>query len=275
MLTSQSDLALYRSLSRLQRAYDSVLSVNARLTPLEKYNAEKTILDAHWQLELEQVLRDLYWYPSRNGLENAPMDDLRSWLSDLFAKAHELIGILLFILRRYQVRAATLGGQTALDMLGIDGVFRLMNAEYINQMDQHAVMLTSQGTDMSLIDTTIDDLTKAIPEAKASSDGFAEALGAYIAGRTALRAMMIERTERPRQVANGLEWTYSNNGVRMLMYDVNGIGCKEICEPLHGTVFPIDNRPAHLDIPRHIGCDCIYSNADDNWVPPDTVWRGE
>ena len=158
--------------------------------------------------------------------------------------------------------------------LGLDGTFRLTNSALLAQLDSHAKMLTSQGSEMSLIDTTIADLTKAIPLAAATGSTLL-ALGAYIASRSALRTVLIERTERPRQVANGLDWTYLRNGVQMLMYDVNGVGCPQICAPLHGRTFPADNIPMELNPPLHVFCDCIHSPVTDDWVAPESIWMGE
>ena len=183
--------------------------------------------------------------------------------------------MLLLLLLRYQQRAVNLGGQAGLGFLGLDGTFRLTNPTLLAQLDSHAKMLTSQGSEMSLIDTTIADLVKVVPLAMAATGSTLLALGAYIASRSALRTVLIERTERPRQVANGLDWTYLRNGVQMLMYDVNGVGCPQICAPLHGRTFPADNIPDDLTIPRHGFCDCVHSSADENWVQPEQIWMGE
>lgn len=280
-MTNQHDHAIYKSLSRLHTAYTGLLGDNVRMTAREKLNADKVLLDAQWQQELEPLVNDLYWVPFRNGVSDAPTDEakLRRWLEDRYKQDADnergVIALLLLLLLRYQQRAVNLGGQAGLGFLGLDGTFRLTNPALLAQLDSHAKMLTSQGSEMSLIDTTIADLTRVVPLAMAATGSTLLALGAYIASRSALRTVLIERTERPRQVANGLDWTYLRNGVQTLMYDVNGVGCPQICAPLHGRTFPADNIPAGLSVPQHVFCDCIHSNADENWVQPDTVWTGE
>lgn len=280
-MTNQHDHAIYKSLSRLHTAYTGLLGDNVRMTAREKLNADKVVLDAQWQMELEPLIVELYWTPFRNGISDAPTDEakLRRWLEDRYRQDADnergAIALLLLLLLRYQQRAVNLGGQAGLGFLGLDGTFRLTNSALLAQLDSHAKMLTSQGSEMSLIDTTIADLVKAIPLAMAATGSTLLALGAYIASRSALRTVLIERTERPRQVANGLDWTYLRNGVQMLMYDVNGVGCPQICAPLHGRTFPADNIPDDLTIPRHGFCDCVHSSADENWVQPEQIWMGE
>lgn len=42
---------------------------------LNEVTPEELALEAQWQAELEPVLRDLYWWPLRNGLEGLPTDE--------------------------------------------------------------------------------------------------------------------------------------------------------------------------------------------------------
>lgn len=267
------DARLHAGLHRMLNAYDGLLSL--RQSPIDKLNVANTALDAEWQAELEPVLRDLYWYPFRNGIDQAPedVDELRSWLRERYDDA-TAIAVLLLLLRRYQVRALNHGGQAGLEMLSIDGTFRLTNDDYLAQLDDHATMLVTQGSEMSLIDTTIDDLTEAVPTARKGEGSTLLVLGAYIAARAALRTVLIERSERPRQVANGLNWTFQNNSVRMQMYDINGVGCPKICAPLHGRTMRVDSIPFELRLPQHPGCDCVYTAILDGWNMPETVWTG-
>jgi hypothetical protein len=267
------DLQLRQGLTRMQRAYDALLE---RTTPIDQMNAEKVILDAQWQGELSGVLNNLYWHPFRNGINEAPDEagELRRWLKEQFRDA-AAVAMLLLLLRRYQVRAVNLGGRTGLAILGIDGVFSLVNDEYLALLDAHATHLTSQGTEFSLVDTTIDDLATALPAAREGAGSTLLALAGFVAARVALRTVVIERTERPRQVANGLNWTFLRNGVRLQMYDVNGIGCPKICAPLHGRTMPVDNIPFELRLPQHPNCDCIYTPILDDWTMPAEIWRGD
>lgn len=284
-----TDPRLFTGLRKMQRAYRGLLST--RSAAIDQYNADKDALDARWQAELTPVLQDLYWHPFRNGIGEAPedADKLREWLEDRLTDAATIV-VLLLLLQRYHVQAANLGGQTALNLLDLDATFALTNEAYLQQMADRATMLTTQGSEQSLIDTTINDLATALPAARASAQGVLMALAAYITSRAAQRTVLIERYERPWGVANGLGWTYQHNGVGYVMYDVNGVGCPQICAPDHGLVFPLGARGRSL--PRHSGCDCIWSAVRYNgqtvgfppvtvsvpglapWTPPAQVWAG-
>ena len=262
---------LVAGLRKLNRAYDGLRATAA----IDQYNTDKAALDARWQAELSPVLQDLYWHPFRNGINEAPTDGerLRQWLADRLSDA-ATVAILLALLTRYHLAAANLGGQTALNMLGLAGTFDLTNDAYLQTLADRATMLTDQGTEMSLIDTTIDDLATALPAARDSVAGSAVALATYIASRAFQRSVWIDRYERPWAVAQSLLWTFGNNGVTLLMYDINGEGCPTICAPLHGRTMPANAIPAELQLPKHVGCDCIYTPVLSGWTPPATNWTG-
>lgn len=284
------DRHLTTGLTRMQRAYDALLS--ERGAAIDRYNIKKTALDEEWQAELEPIMRDLYWYPFRNGLDEAPAGkrELRQWLKRKYSDDAAVIVVLLLLLQRYHRRAANLGGQTALDTLDIDAAFNLTNADYLQVMIDRAQMLVTQGSEQSLIDTTIDDLTEAVTAARKVETGILLALSAYIATRAAQRTVLIERYERPWAVNNALQWTQQNNGIRYHMYDVNGVGCVKICAEWHGRVFPLGGAPVRL--PQHSGCDCIWSTVRYDgqvvgmppvtvsvpglppWQPPALPWTG-
>lgn len=283
------DHAVHKSLFALQCGYDALLSV--RQTVGEAYLTKKAELDQRWQADMLPVMEDLYWHPLANGIDETPdnEDDLRAWLQRRYRDA-TVVAALLALLKRYQVKAYNLGGQTGLDMLGMDGTFRLTNESILAELERHAEELTTQGTDVSLIDTTIDDLAVAIPNAKGSAGSAALFIAAYIALRSATRTETIERTERPLQVADALVETYQRNGISYVMYDVNGIGCQRICAPWHGRVFPAGARGTY--IPQHPRCDCIWSPVRYDgqavgwpavtvsvpglqpWVTPAIIWMG-
>lgn len=280
---------LERSLLRLQTAYAALLSI--RQTPHETLATLRAELDEQWQAELLPVMNDLYWHPFRNGLDEAPEDpaELESWLERHYDEA-AIIAILLLLLQRYQVRAYNLGGQIALDMLGIDATFRLEDADILAALDTFAEELVTRGTEYSLLDTTIADLVEAVPRARRAEGSALLALSAFIAMRAAQRTEMIERSERPRQVAAAQDETYRRNGVAYMMYDVAGVGCVRVCAPWHGTVFAVGAQ--RVRIPQHPHCDCIWSPilfdgqtvglppvvvsvpGLTQWTPPATIWSG-
>jgi len=225
--------------------------------------------------DLERPLVDLYWWPIRNGLAQAPEnpEDLRDWLDRQLRNTATWAAILLLLMRYYR-RTANYGGEMALRRLGIDGTFNLTDVAALAVLDDRATMLTTADSDINLIDTTVSDLATAIPAARAAGDGALMALGAYIAGRALTRAVGIATYEAPWGFNQGLGMTYRNNGIVTMMYDVNGVGCPEICAPLHGETFPANAVPAHLSLPRHSGCDCVHSPVTEGWHQPEMIWLG-
>lgn len=269
---SPHDAALYRGLARMRRAFDGLLSTRAVSVPLPS----KMPLAVEMSNKLMPVINDVYWWSLRNGLSEAPEDEkkLKPWLQRQLDSPAAWAALLALMLL-FHKRAVNHGGAIALDILGLTGQFNLTNAEYLSLLDERSTMLTSADGETNLIDTTVSDLSIAIPAARNATGDTLALLGAYIAGRALTRSAGIATFEVPWGFNQGLGMTYTENGVRMLMYDVNGIGCPEICEPLHGTTFPADNIPAGLNPPLHPGCDCVLSPSLDDWTPPDDIWRGE
>ena len=265
------DAALYHSLSRLHRAYDGLLGVRGVAMP----KPSKMPLTVEMGDHLTPAIKDVYWHPLRNGLSQAPdnTEDLHDWLHRQLRNAATWAAILALLMRYYR-RSANYGGEIALRRLGIDGTFNLTDAESLAMLDDRATMLTTAGSDINLIDTTVSDLATAIPAAQALGDGALMAIGAYIAGRALTRAVGIATYESPWAFNQGLGMTYRNNGFVEMMYDVNGIGCEEICAPLHGETFPADAVPGHLSLPQHSGCDCIHSPVTEGWSQPEMIWLG-
>lgn len=265
------DAALYRGLSRFQRAYDGLLGVRSVAMPLPS----KMPLTVEMGDHLSPALKDVYWSPLRNGLSEVPSnpDDLRDWLDRKLRNTATWAAILLLLMRYYR-RSANYGGEIALRVLGVDGVFNLTDVAALAMLDDRATMLTTAGSDINLIDTTVNDLASAIPAARAAGDGALMALGAYIAGRALTRAVGIATYESPWSFNQGMGMTYRNNGIVEMMYDVNGVGCEEICAPLHGETFPADAVPAHLSLPKHSGCDCIHTPVTEGWHQPEMIWLG-
>ncbi len=264
-------MALYHSLSRLHRAYDGLLDV--RSTDMPK--PSKMPLTVEMGEHLSPALKDVYWWPIRNGLAQVPEnpEDLRDWLDRQLRNTATWAAILLLLMRYYR-RTANYGGEIALRRLGIDGTFNLTNAEALARLDDRATMLTTPDSDINLIGTTVSDLAYAIPAAQALGDGALMALGAYIATRALTRAVGIATYEAPWAFNQGLGMTYRNNGIVTLMYDVNGVGCPEICAPLHGQTFPANAVPAHLSLPKHSCCDCVHTPLTEGWHQPEMIWLG-
>lgn len=262
-------------LIRLHRALDGLLSVESR--QLDELTPAEILLESQWRTELEPVLSDLYWWPLRNGLEQAPEDedDLLEWLLLAFLVSGSTTA-LRSLLRRYQGRGANIGGATGLDLLGIGGGFNLTNRRYLDILDSHATTLTTAGTDLSLIDTTVNHLAQWIPAARASAQSTLLVLGRSIAAWSIVRSANIAVTELSRVFAQGLNWTYSRNGVEQQVFTtrLDGRVCPR-CAPLHGRIMPVNAIPLELLVPIHGGCRCYYMAVTEGWERPANVWRGE
>lgn len=274
MAITTIDATLYVGLAKMQRALDGLLQVREQVTP------EEIALSDAWQAELEPVLRDLYWWPFRNGFAEAPdtTGKLRAWLENQYENDNA-VRPLRELLQRYQVRAANIGGQLALDDLGIAGAFRLTNADYLAALDDHAVMLTSQNTEISLIDTTIDNLVSGIIRAnqnsRALAQGIFDAVGSLIADWSTVRAGLIAVTESARQVAGYIgETLYQNDVLYQLFITREDRKVCPLCGRLHGERMPVRKVPPDMRIPIHVGCRCRYRAELLGWQLPDVVWRG-
>lgn len=291
MAITLTDFGFMKGLLQMRAGLAALLST--RQTAYESYSTRKARLDEEWQAELYPVMGDLYWSPFRNGLAEAPEDEsaLRAWLSDHYNQ-DVVVAALLALLMRYQRRAYNLGGQLALDLLGIDEFFNLTNGGILTDLDAFAAMLVRQSGEINLIGTTIDDLVAALQAAREGDGPALLALAEYIQNRTDVRTVLIERSERPRQVAAALATAFIRNEVGYMMYDVAGVGCPRVCAPYHGRVYRTSAWPARL-IPQHPACDCIWSpvlyngqsvgtppvvvdlGTDYIWNRPEALWIGQ
>jgi len=268
-----TDADFHAHLSHMHGALSGLIAIEARAVTMPKPSKMPMAVDM--ADELMPVLADLYWYPLRNGIDSAPEDEeeLKSWLERQLETA-AAVAALLALLLRFHKRAVNYGGTIALELLELAGTFSLTNADYLALIEERGTMLTTVGSEMSLIDTTVNDLAREIPAARNSAGSTVALLGAYIATKALSRSTGIATFEVPWGFNRGLEWTSKENGVKQMMYDVNGVGCQHICAPLHGIVMDIDNMPLVYQPPRHGGCDCILSPVLVGWVKPLTVWKG-
>lgn len=274
-ITDLRDVRLYRSLARLRHALTGLLSVSTR--QLEELTPAEVELDGQWQAALEPVLNDLYWWPFRNGLDDAPTNerDLRRWLKGKYNDDDAVIAALLALLLLYQRRGVNIGGRVGLDLIGVGGSFNLTNTGYLGRLERQAESLTRQGTEFSLIDTTIDDLVRGIPAARQAESNTLLTLGGMIAGWVAVRSVLIAATEGARNFARGLNWTYSRNGIAEQIFRTRAGACVRYCQPLEGARMPVNNIPAGLRLPIHSNCRCFYEAVTEGWEQPATIWRGE
>lgn len=268
------DAQLAAGLTRMGSALDRLLAIETR--QLDTLTPAEIRLESQFGEALTPVLDDLYWYPLRNGISEAPTDErrLRRWLREQLSTA-AAIAALLALLRRYLLRGANVGGQMGLDLLGLTGDFLLVNPDYIAKLDARADDLTTYGSGLSLIDTTVDDLARGIPQAREDDDNTLTVLAALIAGWVLTRSNRIAVNESSWSVTRALNWLYAENGVNTMVFRTREDDrvCP-VCESRNGTIIPVDNVPPDLVIPIHVGCRCVYIARTQGWVRPSTIWRG-
>ena len=266
---------LHRNLVRYRYAINHLLALESR--QLEELTPEEVRLEEQWQHDLQPVLADLYWYPLRNGIDEAPEgeSELRRWLTQRLGEA-AAVAALLALLNRYMVRSFNIGGALALQLMGLAGGFNLTDPAIRSELAAHAEGLVTVGTRLSLIDTTIDDLVVGIPQARESEDNTIILLAALIGGWALLRSVRIAATEQARGTGWGMQRTYGRNGVAQMTFmtraDDRVCG---LCGPNHGVVVPVNRVPADMQIPLHPSCRCYWLAVTAGWTPPETTWRGE
>lgn len=261
-------------LVRYRHAINAVLAIESR--QLDELTPEEVALESQWQRSLEPVLSDLYWHPLRSGLEQAPENaaDLRRWLQERLSDT-AATAALLALMNRYLVQSFNLGGALALQMLGLSAGFNLTDTDILDEIETHAEELATVGTNLSLVDTTVDDLVGFIPLAREDAGNTILILSALIAGRALLRSSRIAATEQARGTGWGMHRTYGRNGVAQMQFMTRADDrvC-ELCGPRHGVVVRVNSIPADMVIPLHVECRCYWLAVMQGWTPPATVWRG-
>lgn len=252
LVDSTATATIDRSLTRLHLALSGLLAVEARaagdITPAE------IALELQWREALEPVLVDLYWWPLRNGIDQAPEDEaeLRTWLRRRYDD-EEAAAALLLLLILYQRRAANVGGRMGLELMGIGGGFDLTNGSLLAELEAHARTLARLDTDLSLLDTTVDDLVRGIPAARAATGNTAQVLAAMIAGWAVTRTGRIAVTEQTRAVGRGLGWVFGRNGVATQRFVTReDPDVCPVCWERHGRIVPVNAVPADMRLPIHI-----------------------
>lgn len=259
----------------MRQAVNGLIAIETR--QLEELTPAEVALERQWQQALEPALRDLYWHPLRNGINEAPEGEaeLRRWLREKYRDALT-VAVLAVLLNRFLIRGFSLGGQLGLGVLGVGGTFQLANRGILDEIEAHTEELTTLDRPLSLIDTTVDNLVAGIPKAREDEDNTLLVLAALIGGWSLLRSVRIAATEQSRMTARGLGQVYGRNGIAQMEFQTRADDrvC-EICAPHHGKIVPVNNVPAEMSIPLHTNCRCVWVAVTQGWQPPANVWRGE
>lgn len=268
-----------------------------------------TLIDLH--RELTQALplagsRQFANGPTRAELrhEAAWSEDITADLADLYREplkepdrlpATEVL-LLAYLLNYYRdpivtaslqntlavgiVGGIALGGQAALEMLGLPGRFSLSNRQLLTQADAWATALVNPSSAVSLTNTTANELTAQIMTLRIdglSGGELAAAMSQWIDGRSVVRAGNIAQNETVRADRTGLVETYQRNDIVEVVFrtrgdqQVDGGNPQGPCAIKANLTYPINAAP---QIPIHFGCRCWYEAVTDGWEKPTTVWTG-
>lgn len=266
----------------LLRGYHAITTLGALLETrsiADGPSAAELALEAEWRMALEPVLLALYLHPFRGGYTQLPStrrSALKRWIAAQYTEHPESIVPLLLLLQRYGRRAANVGGQAALDLLAVPGVFVLTDAALLAALDLHAEALSTVDASRSLLDTTIDDLTNTLwplIQNEAAPPVLQSAVEDYAPDRSAWRGALIAVSEESWAIATALLWTYRFNSVGTMRFTPREGACT-ICSPHAGETYPTNSVPLALAIPLHPGCRCVWLPDTNGWTAPDTIWTG-
>jgi hypothetical protein len=137
-------------------------------------------------------------------------------------------------------------------------------------MADHASGLMAVDADVSLAQTTIQDLARTIVRAVVSDVMLSVAIAA-LAGHILARSILIAETEISRAVIIGLVETYGRNGIVHMVYNTRDSDACKRCTPDNGKQFLI---PPAIWLPRHPHCRCFFTPNTLDWNPPKDWWVG-
>lgn len=266
---------------RLRRALNGLYGlVKRRQTELGGITSLESDIVADGSATLEPMIEGLYYHGLRLGYAALPEDEeaLRRFYAEQYEGEDddrpEILLLLALFLFGYMVDGANAGGQIGLSLLGARGRFNLEDPVLLGQLEAMSQERTRAGGNLNLIDRTVDDLTRTT--IKGRQDGtLAQLLSAMITVRAVTRSEAIAESELARTFAQGQAWVYQRNNVDRELFRTREDGdvC-EICEPLNGQIFYIDDVPPGVEIPMHPRCRCYWLPFLEDWTEPEELWQG-
>ena len=219
--------------------------------------------------------------------ESASLATVRAALLSAYANNEQLQAAIADVLLPYLVAAYEIGGQMALDELGLPFVFNLTDIPTRSQLRSRAESLASADGDVSLAQTSASEIGGAFVRfrdaAAAAGGNFSvAAIGAllvdYIGNRAQVRAAAIAPNESVWASSRGAAAAFVRNGVQRLEYecepDVEERCTTQTCTPHCGRQFSAENPPAWASLPKHPRCRCRHRAVMDEWVRPVAAWTG-
>lgn len=244
-------------------------------------------VEATFGRALRVPVYDTYRWPLRNGVTAVPeldRDALAEWMRGEFATpaGRASTGTLADVLNRYFVRSFEVGGVLALELLSSERPFQLRDGDLLELINDVATSYTDPYADISLTNTTANDLARQIAsgrEAGLAASAIEAALTTYINGRALARSANIAATEVVSWSRKGLGTTYGRNGIEAMIYktapELSQRGPCPVCEPWNNQRLQASNGRVWFDLlPQHNGCVCYYLPDTAGWELPEEVWTG-
>jgi len=274
---------------KLERVHDALTAALPLAGSRRLGDGGQTVQELRVEASFSRALRvpvyDTYRWPLRNGVTAVPeldRDALAEWVRGEFTTpaGRASTGNLADVLARYFVRSFEVGGVLALDLLGSQRPFQLRDGELRDLIDDVAASYTDPYADISLTNTTANDLARQIAsgrEAGLTASAIETALTTYTSGRALTRSSNIAATEMVSWSRKGLGTTYGRNGVEYMIYKTSRSrrGPCPICEPYEGQRLRASGGLVWFDLlPQHSGCVCYYLPDTAGWELPEEVWTG-
>lgn len=277
--------------------YRALHQAQALFAPLEirqegGATAAELNLESQYAAALEPVLNQLYTLPllagGMEGLIDQGREEISEGLLNWFREHPEALLLLAYLLRELAERGFNLGGQMALNELGLLNSFELADPTIQRQISVLVDRLVLPDGDMSLIRTTANETAAQI--VKHRDDGLSlgdmlPLIGAWAVGRAVIRSATIAANENVRLTRWGMMAAFAGNGVWSVIHecalDVDARCKSGTCPPFCGTEFrvagvldPLGHIPVGRQIPLHVGCRCWYHAVLEGWVAPAVIWTG-
>lgn len=256
----------------------------------DQQSPREASLEAAFAADVEQALLAFYALPLSADWSNRiddSVDEIIEWLLDIYGQASVARAAFADIINRFGVAAFNLGGQMALNFLGLLASFNLTNREQLDLIRERSNELTGADGDQSVIITTANEIARQVVKAReaapdASAAAIVQGLGTWAASRSVIRSIVIAENESVLQSRVGVIWASIKNGSRDFIYicepDVEEKCTTGVCIPWCGRDFRASltgSIPRWAKLPKHPHCRCKHRPNLAAWEAPDTIYTGE
>lgn len=286
--TSPRDVAAILTVHAYYEALRGGLGLPAaRVLDRDSFQLAEQVLEADFYEEARPKLAALYRSPlADDGLESAyRRNRVRPFLRSHYRANPSTALDLRDVLNDFKLQAFNLGGQYALDALELDGSFSLADDTILDGLREDSRQSTIVGGDLSLIDTTIDEMAGQLEAQQQGGVSLTDAIpiiNAWVIGRAVIRTALIIQTESVHSSRWAMLSAFVGNGIGgVTFYTVGDERVCFQCRPLHGerfdvhsVFFPLRDLPDYARIPVHPRCRCFHDAIMDGWVKPAVIWTG-